>query len=472
MIKLKDRSLVLFSILLVGAFLGTAVGAAVLVQGHGVTLPAAGPGSIVVEANYVIFKDASGYTCAKNTTTQAIEFKDLSAKLVMQNAIDRSNFGNVYIKSGTYDMTGRICTWSTSITGDGNGTILKVSDGLTDSCIFVSNDYLKADGTISIPKDLQSANRPNGVVISNLQIDGNGASRAEGNVMRGVNLQDALNCMVRGIYVHDISAGQGVYMSNSQYCTVRDSVFYNIGNTSFGNYGSGIAFGEASPTKIASGHILIDNCRITMASMSSIDLEPANNITITNCQFSGATNWNGRHTSVIASYPIKEFEPNDYLIIRSNNVYGAFGEFMVMTYCNYSIVSNNIVTYTASNNAAIYWTNSHDNKIFGNIIKTVSRDGIVGVDCNSFLLSDNTVIDSANSKSNFGIRFYAISGTCYYNVVKGNQITGYNYAICEINGANHIIVTANMIKSCNVGTYLKGTDAYRSGNILNGASEL
>jgi len=88
--KLKGRPLILLSVLLVGAFLGTAVGSAVFVQGQGSTPTTAGPGSIVVESNNVIFKDASGNTCARNTTTQAIDFKDTNAGLVMQKAVDHS----------------------------------------------------------------------------------------------------------------------------------------------------------------------------------------------------------------------------------------------------------------------------------------------------------------------------------------------------------------------------------------------
>jgi hypothetical protein len=470
--KLKAKSTMMLAFLLVGVFIGTAVGAAIFVEGQTITTTN-GANSIVIEANYVIFKDASGYTCARNTTTQAIEFRDTNAGLVMQKAVDRSARGNIYIKSGTYDMSRPVYTISTSITGDGNGTILKVTSSLYDSVIKVTNDYYKADGTLVVPQSQRSANQPTGVIISNLQIDGNAAVRSSGQVMRGVNFQDAVNCHVRGIYAHDISAGQGVYMTNSHYCTVRDSVFYSIGDTTFANYGSGIAFGEASPTKVSSSHILIDNVKITKASMSSIDLEPANNITITNCQFLGATTWNGYATPAITTYAIKGYDrPNDHIMVSGCQMYGAFGEFIILTPSNYSIVANNIITYTAGNTASIYSTGSHDNKITGNVIKTVSKDGFCAVNCNSILVSDNTIIDTANSKSDYGIRFYATTGTSYYNVVKGNQVTGFNYGICEIVGTNHIIVTSNVIKSCNVGTYLKGTDVIRTGNVLNGASEL
>ena len=471
--KLKGRSLMLLSVLLVGAFLGAAVGSAVFVQGEGSTPTSNGPDSIVIDANYVIFKDASGYTCARNTTTQAIEFKDLSSKLVMQKAIDRSSRGNIWIKTGTYDMTGPICTSTTSITGDGNGTILKVTASLKNSVIKVTNSYTKADGTPAFPAGTLSLHRPNGVTISNIQIDGSRSVRANGDVMRGVNFQDAINCQVTGLYAHDILAGQGIYMTNSQYCTVRDSWISTVGDTTLANYGTGIAFGEASPTKVSSSHILIDNVRIDSCTMSAIDLEPANNITITNCHFRGATTWIGQYTPVITSFVRPGYGPNDNVMVSANNVYGAYGEFITLTPSNYSIISNNIITYTLSTATSIYITGSHDNKITGNIIKVMQRSGIIGVNCNSMLVSDNTIIDVTTSKVTYGIRLYANAGfTSYYNVVKGNQITGFNYAIAGTTGVSHIIVTSNVVRSCNVGTFLVGTDILRTGNVLNSAKEM
>lgn len=470
--KFDRRSLMLLTLLVVGAFLGTSVGAAVFVEGQEGTLSASETGTVVIEAAYVIFKDTAGYTCAKNTTTQAIEFKDTNAKLIIQKAIDRASFGNVWIRAGTYDISATIYSWSTSITGDGNGTILKATSGLKGAVLRVSNEYYKADGTLVMPKAIVAENRPNGVTISNMQIDGNKAVRANGDGMVGIGFIDVTNCHIRGVYAHDIINGQGFYMTNSHYCTIRDCSTYNIGDDLLVNYGSGIAFGEASQTKVASSHILIDNVKIVKSSMSAIDLEPANNITITNCQFLGAATYNGYPTPVITMYALKGYLPNDNIMISGNHVYGAFSEFVILTPSNYSIITNNIVTYTASNAIAIYSTSSHDNKITGNIINTVSKDAFAALNCNSCLVSDNTFTDIMTSKNDYGIRFLATTGTSYYNVVRGNQITGFQYAICEVTGTNHIVVTGNVIKSCTVGTYLKGTDIYRSGNILNGASEL
>ena len=352
-----------------------------------------------------------------------------------------------------------------SITGEGNGTILKATSSLKTAVIMVTNNYYKMDGTKAFAS---SSSLPTGITISNLAVDGNRAVRSSGT-MEGIGFVNVLNSLVSNVYVHDVIAGQGIYMSNSQYCTVKDSWIYNIGDTTLANYGSGIAFGEASSTKIASSHILINNVKIAKASMSSIDLEPANNVTITNCQFTEATTWNGHATPVITTVAVHGYAPIDYVTVSGNNVYGAFGEFIVLVPSNYTVVSNNVITYTAGTATSIYATSSHGDKITGNVIKTVSKDGIVCVNCNSFVVSNNTVTDTTLSKSDYGIRFYATSGTSYYNIVSGNQVTGFQYGIVEYVGCNHITVTANVIKTCTVGTWLKGTDVTKSGNILNGA---
>ena len=462
---LKGRTMALLSFLLVGAFLGTAFGASVSVEAATVPATTAASGLTAVTASYVIYKDASGYTCAKNAATSFIDYRDTNSRLVIQKAIDRTSTGTIRIQSGTYDISSTIFSCMTSITGDGNGTILKATTALKSAVIMVTNTYNKLDGTRAMP----STSRPTGITISDLQIDGNRAVRTIGT-MEGIGFINTINSNVLRVYVHDVISGQGIYMSNSQYCSVKNSQVYNIGDTTYANYGSGIAFGEASSYKIASSYVVIDNVRITKVSMSSIDLEPANHITITNCVFLEASKWNGWTTPAITSYAIRGYAPCDNNVVSGNNMYGAFAEFLIMNPSNNSVVSNNVITYTAGAATAIYAKASHDNKILGNVIKTFSKDAIACVDCSSFVVSNNIVTDITTSKSDYGIRFYSTTGQCTYNVINSNQVTGFQYAITGITGISHLIVTSNVIKSCTVGTFLKGTDIVRAPNALNGAA--
>jgi len=63
------------------------------------------PGSFVAPASYIIFKDDSGYICAKNGKTGEIDFRGTDAATVIQQAIDAlTNGGRIFIKRGTYNI--------------------------------------------------------------------------------------------------------------------------------------------------------------------------------------------------------------------------------------------------------------------------------------------------------------------------------------------------------------------------------
>jgi parallel beta-helix repeat protein len=210
--------------------------------------------------------------------------------------------------------------------------------------------------------------------------------------MEGVGMVNTLNSRILKVYVHDVIAGQGLYMSNSQYCSISRCQIYNIGDNTAAHYGSGIAFGEASSTKVATSHITIDRVLISKTSMSSIDLEPANNIAITNCVFRTASSWKGYNNPVITEYNKAGYAANDYVTVSGCNVNGAFNEFVVLTPSSHSAIKNNVVTYTSGSSTAIYSTNSHSNTITGNVIKTSSSRPIQLVSCSSCTVSGNTIL--------------------------------------------------------------------------------
>ena len=338
-----------------------------------------------MSVSYTIYKDSSGYTCAKNAITSAIDFRDIDSRTVIQKAIDKLSGGYVYIKSGTYSISKTIYTNKVSIVGDGNGTIIKALSTVRGAGILVTNGYYK------LTDYSYMSSRPNGITISNLQVDGNRAVRTSGT-MEGVGMVNTLNSKIFRVYVHDVIAGQGIYMSNSQYCSITNCQVYNIGDTTYAHYGSGIAFGEASTTKVACSYITINNVRITKVSMSCIDLEPANHITITNCVFREASTWNGHATPVITEYAISGYAANDYITVIGCNVYGAFNEFVILTPSSYAVIKNNVVTQTQGYTCVIFSTNSHNNVITGNVIKTASSKPIWLIGCTSCTVSGNTIL--------------------------------------------------------------------------------
>jgi len=351
--KSKGRSLTLLTFLLVGAFIGTSVMGAMSVQAA--TAPV-GDGSNVSVA-YTISKDSSGYTIAKNSATGATDFRNSNSRTVIQQAVDRLSSGYVLIKAGSYVITQTIYTDKVSIIGEGNGTLLESGSSCYGAVIRVTNDYWTLDNRY------MSA-RPNGITIGNLQIDGNAGSG--GKQIEGAGFINCLNSKMVRIYVHDVLAGQGLYMSNSQYCSISDCQIANVGDNTAAHYGSGIAFGEASSSKVASSHITIDNCLISGATMSSIDLEPANNVAITNCVFTDAKSWKNYRTPVITEYNIYGYALCDYITVAGCTVNGAFNEFVILSPSSNSMVKNNHVSLTTGTTPAIYSINSHSNTITGN----------------------------------------------------------------------------------------------------------
>jgi hypothetical protein len=370
--------LTLLTFLLVGAFIGTSVMGAMSVQAA--TAPV-GDGSNVSVA-YTISKDSSGYTIAKNSATGATDFRNSNSRTVIQQAVDRLSSGYVLIKAGSYVITQTIYTDKVSIIGEGNGTLLESGSSCYGAVIRVTNDYWTLDNRY------MSA-RPNGITIGNLQIDGNAGSG--GKQIEGAGFINCLNSKMVRIYVHDVLAGQGLYMSNSQYCSISDCQIANVGDNTAAHYGSGIAFGEASSSKVASSHITIDNCLISGATMSSIDLEPANNVAITNCVFTDAKSWKNYRTPVITEYNIYGYALCDYITVAGCTVNGAFNEFVILSPSSNSMVKNNHVSLTTGTTPAIYSINSHSNTITGNVIKCYSNNPIQLKGCSSCTVGSNAI---------------------------------------------------------------------------------
>ena len=377
----KGRALMFLSVLFVGALIFTSFGGAMPVQAAAPVAPVGDGKSVSV--GFTIYKDGSGYTCAKNSATNAIDYRSTNSKWVIQKAIDKMSGGYLLIKAGSYAITSTIHTNKVSIIGEGNRTVLEATSTCSGSVIRVCDDYWTLDYRY------MSA-RPNGITVANLQIDGNRASG--GQHLQGVGFIDALNSRIVKVYVHDIIGGQGLYMTNSQHCSISHCVIDNIGDNTAAHYGSGIAFGTASRSHVASSYISIDNVRITRASMSSIDLEPANHVTITNCVFRDATTWKGYRTPVITEYNHNGYALCDYITVSGCTVYGAFNEFVILSPSCHSVVKNNHVTLTTGTCTAIYSINSHSNTITGNVIKSYCHSPIKLVSCSSSIVSGNTIL--------------------------------------------------------------------------------
>ena len=149
---------------------------------------------------------------------------------------------------------------------------------------------------------------------------------------------------------------------------------------------------------------------------------------------------------------------------------GAFGEFAYLPDSDNSIVTENWVRYTANHRAAIYFSDSSSCQITKNTIETLSKGAFVGANCNSFIISNNTVVDMTGSRTGHGIMFYSSGGVSTYNVMDGNTITGWRYGITANRGSQDSTITNNVFSNCTVGTLVTGS-FQMYGNVYNGASD-
>jgi hypothetical protein len=367
-----------------------------------------------------------------NDTGQTI--RSHYAGAVIQAAINSANGGSVFIQAGDYDIKAPIIDYSSSIRGVGNDTRLIANASIYQAVIEIH----KSPSGVS----------PNGLTIKDMEIDGSAQVQAYANTIRGIEVLDATNIHIQHIFAHNIISGQGVYMSNAQHCYVNDSWFSNIGNNlgvgNDGNYGSGVSFGEMRTP--AASYDTINNCTFSYCSMSDIDLEPANHITITNNRFTDAATWKNVPNPVITVYPINGYASDDGNVIAHNYVNGSFGEFVYLDSSSGNTITDNWVKYTASEKTAIYCLDSTTSQIISNTIGTLSQDCIGLVNCQSYSVQANVLMDMEGAHTNYGVHCYASGGTSSYNDFSSNDLTGWLYGISVNN--NHNSLEGNVFHGC------------------------
>ena len=109
----------MFSISTAGAIIVSATGTPIIMK------TVIEPGSMTADASYIIFKDDAGYTCARNGTSGAIDYRSTNTSLVLSTITD----GSIFFKKGTYYLTTNFIVPENSwIKGEGNTTILTATN--------------------------------------------------------------------------------------------------------------------------------------------------------------------------------------------------------------------------------------------------------------------------------------------------------------------------------------------------------
>jgi len=149
-----------FAVIIATAFISSAVTLTISADGPTGFGTVIEPGSMVADANYIIFKDASTYY-AKNGTTGAIDYSGTNASQIIQTTIDSMPNGTMLkLRNGIYEIDTRITVSKPIILeGEGaiwgaggdyaTGTVLKAMTLGMDVCwIEYTADYSDSQGTV------------------------------------------------------------------------------------------------------------------------------------------------------------------------------------------------------------------------------------------------------------------------------------------------------------------------------------
>lgn len=173
--------------------------------------------SKVTEASYIVFIDG-GMVYASNGRTGRLEYYGTDASSVIQAVLDslESDGGMVLIKEGTYVISKTIkIPGNVTLSGVGYATKLVLADYADEEVIENKHEDAYVDSNI---------------VITNLQIDGNGARQTYGAQVSAVFLTRVESCRVEGCWIHNVAQGgtnAGIYVRYSNNVAIRGNMIYD-----------------------------------------------------------------------------------------------------------------------------------------------------------------------------------------------------------------------------------------------------
>jgi parallel beta-helix repeat protein len=363
----------------------------------------------------------------------------------INNAISAlpSGGGIIYLLEGTYNLTGPITITKSNVAiiGSGKATVLKR--------MWNSSS---AEGVITVG---DGTNAYEGILISNLQIDGNKGSYAN-SYNHGIFFKKYITkSKIKGNWIQN-SAGNGIYFyatasgesnsyniiegndirSNSYYGIFLYYSSYNIisGNTVQGNSSSGILLSSSSNNTV-SGNTVQGNTYYGIYIYSSSNNTISGNTVQGNNQYgiylSSTSNNNtitGNTVQGNSYHGISLYSSSNNTIsgntVQGNNQYGIY---LFSTSNNNTITGN---TVQGNSYHGIYLESSSNNTISGNKIHDNGGSGAysgiyISSNSDANLISSNDITDTAGT--GYAINIY--DSTCDNNYLVGNRYSypsGYN----------------------------------------------
>ena len=479
----------MFSISTAGAIIVSATGTPVIMK------TVIEPGSMTDQASYIIFKDATGATCAKNGTSGEIVARSINSSSVFQSIINALSIigGTIQIKSGNYVVSNTILLFGNiRIEGEMrseqnhiSGTVL-TNNQVNGHSTFASgdlNNYLGGGiGSLTIIGNPLSGSGVNislpvNYVLKDITISSCGGDGIRINGAVDV-LFDHVNVMQNkgwGIDFKLSSWGHaGAYVADINSCLFQNNTLgnirinegtYTVQSCSFENAGS-----VGKDHILVSSETLQSDVKISGCNFAGTGNSPETNdaITVKNCTeisiIGNSFNTHRNGINITSSSGRAIITGNDFeytegwaiknaakdTIISGNNIKGIYGRGGgVNNTGDRTNIINNIIeqsdgAYSSIVNSGSYVTMQN------NILYHSSGDAIQnsGYDC---IISGNHIAFALH---------YAIANYGDTALISSNWIIGANYANatydCIYNGngaADSTLIDGNIILGNNMARY-------------------
>jgi parallel beta-helix repeat protein len=428
----KKLILIIFPLILIGII------SAYIYASHSSPPPAiVEPGSMVTEADYIIFTDGTNYY-ARNGNTGKIEFLGTDASTIIQNSINNlPNGGTIFIKNGIYGLSNPLQvkpnikvkgeSWATKLkmnvinkevvnligngasieniyvegygSGGGDGILITGTENLVEHCYITRARY-------GIQAYYGSLTESKAIIRNNYAID---------NFLGGIYTNQAKDILIIGNYVANKNA-QGVYgiaVIGNETSTAEKARI--IGNRVDNMYGFGIQlfyFNQATVSDNTISNTKNKEDLATDRSGITVDDSNYNSITgnlIENIEWDGVYIEDGHYNTVSNNtfrncrYGIQLYHDNDGTKFSTFN----------------TIVGNVIENSRVS---GIILNSAQENTIDGNVIRNSVESGIhLYNDTGNPESHHNIIVSNMITKNKNGVRIDSTSNIIVSNILLENS---------------------------------------------------
>ena len=399
--------------------------------------PGFGFAGLVIAAYNSIDNQNADYVC--DGTDDQEELNEAIAALPEQG-------GSIYLREGTYVLSGNVTVTRSDVQlkGAGSATKMVLEPSMNESiCAFLIEDA-------------------SNIKISDLSIEGKAMDGSEAP-MRGTLLGNSTDCELSGLHINDMKT-HGINTINSTDITIDANCISNctlsaillvgtddalvIGNTLDGGVDSTLRL-EQCQNSIVSNNIvsssawhgiLLHYCEMNTVESNVVYASGSCGIYL---DTSSRNVVSANQALESALYGIFVGFLSSHNTVTGNTVHGSGGNGISLDNSRGNVVNANLVTDSGWQGINLYICSAAT--VNGNTVETTGYSGISLSTCDSCLVTDNTVCDADQN----GIRLSSSSD----NVLRGNVVFGNSQnpsnsfsGIYLSSNSNHNLIDGNSVR--------------------------